>query len=276
MVQRVSYDGEVYRLSTSEQELEADQVIVVTGSYHIPKRHLLAHQLPASILQLDARDYRSPASLPAGPVLVVGSGQSGCQVAEDLFLDHREVHLSVGSAPRSPRRYRGRDVVDWLEHMGHYSMPIAQHSNSLGSSHISFFNDLGINLDQADAVYCRIQSNIDAWIAQQGIQAPEEPAYVPCWEPSPGEDTGLDLSKHPLAAVIRCIGYSSDFRWINAPVFDGSGLPAHHRGVTRSPGLDFIGLPWLHTWGSGRLFGVATDARYLAELIVRRGEHDSS
>ena len=128
-VQRVSYDGEVYRLSTSEQELEADQVIVVTGSYHIPKRHLLAHQLPASILQLDARDYRSPASLPAGPVLVVGSGQSGCQVAEDLFL----------------------------------------------------------NLDQADAVYCRIQSNIDAWIAQQGIQAPEEPAYVPCGSPHQGK-----------------------------------------------------------------------------------------
>jgi len=72
------------------------------------------------------------------------------------------------------------------------------------------------------------------------------------------------------------MGYSSDFRWINAPVFDGSGFPAHHRGVTRSPGLDFIGLPWLHTWGSGRLFGVATDARYLAELIARRGEQDSS
>jgi len=309
-VQRVSHDGEIYRLSTSEQELEADQIIVATGSYHIPKRHPLARQLPASILQVDARDYRNPASLPAGPVLVVGSGQSGCQIAEDLFLDHREVHLSVGSAPRSPRRYRGRDVVDWLERMGYYSMPIAQHSNqqaqrsktnhyltgrdggreinlrywaqqglhlhgrlqSLGSSHISFFDDLGINLDRADAVYCRIRSNIDAWITQQGIRAPEESAYVPCWEPSPGEDTGLDLSKHPLAAVIWCMGYRSDFRWINAPVFDGSGFPAHHRGVTRSPGLYFIGLPWLHTWGSGRLSGVATDARHLAELIAQRGE----
>jgi len=79
-VQRVSYDGEVYRLSTSEQELEADQVIVVTGSYHIPKRHLLAHQLPASILQLDARDYRSPASLPLDPCLwlAVASLEPGC------------------------------------------------------------------------------------------------------------------------------------------------------------------------------------------------------
>lgn len=108
----------------------ADHVVVATGGYHAPRRHLESPRLPSSTLQLDAREYRNAASLPEGPVLVVGSGQSGCQIAEDLFLDGREVHLSVGSVPRSPRRYRGKDVVDWLDRMGYYSMPIDEHHRS--------------------------------------------------------------------------------------------------------------------------------------------------
>ena len=117
-VQRLMSHGNGYHLITSEGELEAEQVVVATGGYHVPRRHPLAERLPLSVLQLDAREYRNPDALPAGPVLVVGSGQSGSQIAEDLFLAGRTVHLSVGSAPRSPRRYRGRDVVDWLDQMG--------------------------------------------------------------------------------------------------------------------------------------------------------------
>ena len=128
-VERLRQHGSSYRLSTSEGEIEADHVVVATGGYHRPRRHPEAQRLPLGVLQLDARDYRNAASLPAGPVLVVGSGQSGCQIAEDLFLAGREVHLSVGSAPRSPRRHRGRDVVDWLDRMGYYAMPISEHSD---------------------------------------------------------------------------------------------------------------------------------------------------
>jgi putative flavoprotein involved in K+ transport len=135
---------------------------------------------------------------------------------------------------------------------------------------IRFEHNLAANLDQADAVYCRIRSSIDSWIQQQGIEAPQEAPYTPCWEPSPGDDPGLDLEATPLAAVIWCTGYSSDFRWIDVPVFDGCGQPAHDRGVTQSPGLYFLGLPWLHTWGSGRFCGVADDAEHLAALISLR------
>ena len=307
-VQRLMHHGTGYRLYTSEGEILADHVVVATGGYHLPQRHADAARLPASILQLDARDYRNPGSLPPGPLLVVGSGQSGAQIAEDLFLAGREVHLSVGSAPRSPRRYRGRDVVDWLDRMGYYAMPISDHPDpravrsktnhyltgrdggreidlraralqgmhlhgrlaSITADQIRFCDDLANNLDQADAVYCRIRSSIDSWIARHGIEAPEEAPFTPCWQPGPAPDPGLDLHARPLAAVIWCTGYRSDFRWIDVPVFDGSGQPAHDRGVTQSPGLYFLGLPWLHTWGSGRFCGVADDAEYLAGLISLR------
>ena len=128
-VQRLTPNGRGYRLITSEGEIEAEQIVVATGGYHQTRRHPLAERLPGSILQLDARDYRNPDALPPGPILVVGSGQSGSQIAEDLFLAGRTVHLSVGSAPRSPRRYRGRDVVDWLDRMGYYTMPISEHAD---------------------------------------------------------------------------------------------------------------------------------------------------
>ena len=307
-VQRLSQTGSGYRLLTSEGEVRAQQVVVATGGYHTPRRHPLAERLPTSVLQLDARDYRNAGSLPEGPVLVVGSGQSGSQIAEDLFLTGRTVHLSVGSAPRSPRMYRGRDVVDWLDRMGYYAMPISEHDDPrsvraktnhyltgrdggreidlrrraieglhlhgrlamISSDRIRFADDLSRNLDQADAVYCRIRSSIDSWIEKQAIEAPSEAPYSPCWQPPDGQDPGLDLTGEPLAAVIWCTGYRSDFSWIDVPVFDGSGQPAHDRGVTQSNGLYFLGLPWLHTWGSGRFCGVKDDALYLARLISLR------
>ena len=297
-----------YRLETSEGLIDAEHVIVATGGYHIPRRHPFAERLPSSVLQIDARSYRNPEALPDGPVLVVGNGQSGSQIAEDLHLAGRSVHLSVGRAPRSPRQYRGKDVVDWLDRMGYYAMPISDHTDpravraktnhyltgrdggrdidlraramegmhlhgrlsSITNNLIGFADDLATNLDQADAVYCRIRSSIDSWIEQEGLDAPMEDAYSPCWQPSPMEDPGIDLSQQPLAAVIWCTGYRSDFSWIDAPVFDGSGNPSHDRGVTQSAGLYFIGLPWLHTWGSGRFCGVSDDARYLGRVISLR------
>jgi len=307
-VRRLQRQGAGYRLETAEGEIEAEQVVVATGGYHRPRRHPSAERLPRAVLQLDARDYRHPDQLPEGPVLVVGSGQSGCQIAEDLFLAGRRVHLSVGSAPRSPRRHRGKDVVDWLDRMGYYAMPIDQHPDpravrtktnhyltgrdggrdidlrrlalqsmvlhgrlgEIGEGRIDFDDQLAAHLDQADAVYSRIRASIDAHISREGLEAPPEPPYEPCWEPPPAHPTSLDLQAEPLAAVIWCTGYGADFSWIDVPVFDGSGMPAHQRGVTASAGLYFIGLPWLHTWGSARFCGVAEDADHLAETIRLR------
>ena len=111
--------------------LHAEQVIVAVGGYHTPTVPACAANLPATIKQLHARDYRNPESLPPGAVLVIGTGQSGCQIAEDLHLAGRTVHLCVGGAPRAPRFYRGRDAVEWLDRMGHYDMPVDAHPSGM-------------------------------------------------------------------------------------------------------------------------------------------------
>ena len=116
-----------FDVSTTAGDCFAEQVVVATGGYHTPRVPRWAERLPEAIAQLHSSQYRNPQSLPPGEVLVVGTGQSGCQIAEDLHLAGRRVHLAVGGAPRTARRYRGRDVVDWLEDMGYYSLPVHEH-----------------------------------------------------------------------------------------------------------------------------------------------------
>ena len=113
-----------FDVATTAGDCSAEQVVVATGGYHTPPSRAWPSACPESIAQLHSSAYRNPDALPAGEVLVVGTGQSGCQIAEDLHLAGRRVHLCVGGAPRTARRYRGRDVVDWLEDMGYYNLPV--------------------------------------------------------------------------------------------------------------------------------------------------------
>ena len=297
--------GGGFRVRTSEGECWAGQVVVASGGYHQPIVPRLAERLPAHILQVHSADYRNPARLPPGKVLVVGSGQSGAQIAEDLHLAGRQVVLAVGDAPRCARFYRGRDVVDWLADMGYYEMPVSQHPlregvrdntnhyvtgrdggrdidlrrfalegmelygvlQALDGDTLRFAPGLAAALDQADRIYNGINASIDKYIAEQGLQAPPGGIYQPVWAPEQ-ERESLSLAGSGISAVIWCIGFAPDFRWLNAPVFTGRGHPVHEQGVTRVPGLYFVGLPWLHTWGSGRFSGVARDAAFLADRIA--------
>ncbi|MEM9220660.1 MAG: MSMEG_0569 family flavin-dependent oxidoreductase [Cyanobacteria bacterium P01_F01_bin.150] len=290
---------------TSLGDFTADQVIVATGAYHTPRIPAMAQRLPDDILQLHSSEYKNPESLPEGPVLVVGTGQSGCQIAEDLHLVGRQVHLCVGSAPRSPRRYRGKDVVDWLDRLGYYDLPIDDHPQGQAVRHktnhyvtgrgggreidlrhfafqgmqlygrlqdikgdrLLFQPNLTENLDQADAVAASIKGTIDEFIAKQGMDAPLESPYHPVWTPLE-EPEALDYHAVGIRTVIWSIGYDMDFSWVEIPVFDGKGYPGHDRGVTSVRGLYFLGLPWLHSWGSGRFSGIARDAQYLADHIA--------
>ena len=302
-----------FDVQTSAGQCSADQVVVASGGYHVPIIPRMAERLPKHILQLHSEQYRNAASLPPGAVLVVGSGQSGAQIAEDLHLEGRQVVLAVGDAPRCARFYRGRDVVDWLADMGYYDMPVHEHPLREGvrdnTNHyvtgrdggrdidlrqfaregmqlhgvltdvedhtLRFKPGLAAALDQADAVYNRINASIDQHIAARGIEAPPGQPYVPVWSPS-AERTTLNLADSGISAVIWCIGFAPDFTWLDAPVFNGRGHPQHVRGVTRQEGLYFLGLPWLYTWGSGRFSGVARDALYLAERIKAHREAVSS
>lgn len=308
-VSRVAWnEGQsLFEITTSIGDYTADQVVIAVGGYHVPKIPRMAERLPESIVQLHSSQYRNPQSLPEGAVLVVGTGQSGCQIAEDLHLAGRKVHLCVGSAPRSPRRYRGKDVVDWLDRMGYYDLSIDEHPQKekvrakanhyvtgrdggreidlrqfalegmqlygrlkhITSRSLEFLENLKHNLDQADAVAESIKKSIDGFIEKNQIEAPVDPPYHPVWQPD-AEVLSLMYDQANFAAVVWCTGYHTDFSWIEVPVFDGRGYPNHERGVTRVQGLYFLGLPWLYTWGSGRFSGIARDAVYLADYIEAR------
>jgi putative flavoprotein involved in K+ transport len=132
-----------------------------------------------------------------------------------------------------------------------------------------FDDDLAQCLDQADQVSESIKTSIDGFIAKQGISAPPEPRYRPVWAP-PRERPDLDYRAAGITSIVWCIGFRTDYSWIDLPVFNGRGQPTHVRGVAPVPGLYFLGLPWLYTWGSGRFSGVARDAEHLAEHIKAR------
>lgn len=296
-----------FDLTTSAGAFTADQVVVASGGYHQPIIPRLAERLPADIVQIHSEQYRNAQQLPPGRVLVVGCGQSGAQIAEDLHLAGREVVLATGNAPRCARFYRGKDVVDWLADMGYYDMPVHEHPlregvrdntnhyvtgrdggrdidlrafalqgmqlygslAGLDGTLLRFEPTLRENLDHADRIYDGINASIDAFIAKKGIDAPPGGVYAPVWQPA-GERVTLDLREAGIGSVVWCIGFAPDFAWLDAPVFNGRGQPAHARGVTAVPGLYFLGLPWLYTWGSGRFSGVARDALFLAEQIEAR------
>jgi len=136
-------------------------------------------------------------------------------------------------------------------------------------SQVCFGSDLERNLDGADAVAQSIRDTVDNYIARARIDAPIEPAYVAPWRPVSNERC-IDLADHGITSVIWCNGYRTDFSWIQVPVFDGRGYPGHDRGITPADGLYFLGLPWLHTWGSGRLSGVARDALHVVQHVEKR------
>ena len=300
---RKGADG-VFELSTSAGAFTADQVVVATGPYHTRSIPALAQRLPEGVEQFHSSGYRNPDQLPDGAVLVVGTGQSGCQIAEDLHLAGRRVHLAVGSAPRVARFYRGRDCVAWLDEMGHYAkgidvfddadavrmrvnhyvtgrdggrdidlrafardgMRLYGHLTGVSGTRLEFADDLKVSLDHADAVAEGIKDAIDAHIATSGIAAPPEARYVPVWEPveQPRE---LDLAEAGITSVIWSTGFRRDHRWVEIPAFDGRGYPMHWRGATSCPGLYFLGLPWQYSWGSGRFEAVGRDAEFLANHI---------
>jgi putative flavoprotein involved in K+ transport len=278
-----------FELSTTDGEFTAGQVVIATGAHHIPRIPRCAERLPSYIEQVASADYCNPDELAEGDVLVVGSGQSGCQIAEELHRAARTVHLCVGGAPRTARRYRGRDVAAWLDEIGIDSaghcvsgldggrevdlrrlaregMRLYGRLLDIEDAVLTFAPDLKRNLDAADAAADAIKDGIDEHIAARGIDAPAEARTSAAWVPGV-QPRLLDVEAAGIQSVVWCTGFDTDYGWVQAPIFDGRGRPCHERGVTDVPGLYLVGLPGRHTRGSGRFTGIARDAEYLAELI---------
>ena len=296
-----------FTLETSEGRINATNLIVTIGTHQHPNIPPWDANLRSGVLAMHTRDYRRPAQLPDGAVLVVGSGQSGCQVAEDLHRAGRDVHLSIGNAGRIPRRYRGRDILDWDIVTGYFDLRVDDHPNGeairfkahphlsgrdggrtidlrqmaldgvrlhgrvlgVDGGALQLSDDLAETLDGVDNFCQEAMDNIDDFIERNGLDSPVEYVASVAWQPEDPQ-TLLDLARERISTIIYATGFRYDFGWSDLPVFDTRGYPNYRRGVTEIPGLYFCGLHWMETQGSGLFYGVGRDAEYVVGHLLEQ------
>jgi putative flavoprotein involved in K+ transport len=300
--------GAGFLVRTDDGVYSAHQVIVATGALQRPFVPAWGADLPPGVAQIVPYTYRNPAALPPGAVLVVGSGQSGCQIAEELRRAGRAVYLSVSRSWGVPRRYRGRDISSWFRPVGWWSqtvddlppgsragLPNPQLTGAGGGHDLTaytlaragvvllgrlsgvrdgkaiFAPDLATNLAQGDEQARRFLGSIDDYIRAEGLDAPAE-GFPSCLVPSdeliPAAPEEVDLTDAGIGTVVWATGYRPDLGWVRLPVLDAAGYPVQRRGVTAEPGLYFLGLDWLHKRSSGLFGGMCDDAVYLASVIA--------
>jgi putative flavoprotein involved in K+ transport len=293
------------------QLIEAATVVVATGGFQAPSVPRIAASLPPDILQLHSSRYRSPDQLPPGGVLVVGTGASGQQIADELYRAGRAVFLSVGRHKKAPRRYRGRDIVWWLEQLGVYDETVdsaearrrvmSEPTNALSGANggtvldlhrfaadgvvllgrlrgvsgaaLRLGSDLRENLSAADRALAKLKTRIDQLIRQRGIAAPaaEDDPFLSLSPSAIRDRSTLDLRKERISTVLWATGYRNDLGWIDLPILDDHGEVIHRRGLTRERGLGFAGLRWQHKRRSHFIVGAAEDAAYVAAHLVDPG-----
>ena len=296
-----------YLLSTNSGAIEAANVVIATGPYQLPVIPAMSMQVPNNIFQVHSNAYRNPAQLPPGAVLVVGSGASGCQIADDLNQSGRQVHLSVGRHSRVPRRYRGKDFAYWgaalkrpeqivdtvpahlrkgsevlltgtnggydvdLRAMAARGVVLLGRLQGIKDSELILAEDLTQNLAKGDESLENFKRAVDDYVTKNGLDFPAE--REPGVEPNiPSPVSRLNLKDAGIGAIVWASGFSCDFDFVKLPIFDESGEPVHRRGVTQFPGIYFLGLRWLYKRKSAFLLRAsgAEDAVYLAEQIAAR------
>jgi putative flavoprotein involved in K+ transport len=235
-----------FRLSTAERTYTARQVVVATGPFQTPFTPPLAAGLDASVTQVHSAAYRSPDALPEAPTLVVGGGNSGFQIAEELATT-RPVELSVGSAyPALPQRLLGRDLFWWL--------------TRLGLMRVTAESRLGRRLQTRETLIGTGRRGLQ----RAGVR------FRPRLLDAAGRTLRFaDGSSSEVAVVVWATGYRPDYSWIDVPGVLRDHKVVHSRGVTDVPGLYFLGLPWQHTRGSALLGFVADDAAHVAAHVGR-------
>jgi putative flavoprotein involved in K+ transport len=300
----VTPDG-VFVVRTATGEMRAAVVVLATGAYQRPHRPEAAGTLPPDLLQLDTEAYKNPNALPSGAVLIIGSGQTGCQLAEEICEAGRDVFLACGRAPWAPRRIEGRDLIAWIAettffdttpaqlpntqarlvanvqatghgggHDLHYRVLQAMGVNLLGhfrgadGRRASFASDLADSVAFGDARYNDLRALIASTRATAGLRAPEMP------DPAPFRADARDsLDLRRFGAVIFTSGFRPDYRsWVAFPdAFDELGFPTHSDGAsTVVDGLFFVGVHFLRKRKSSLLMGVGEDATLVARTIAER------
>jgi putative flavoprotein involved in K+ transport len=225
--------------------IEVDQVVVATGPFQVPRIPAFAADLGPDVFQTHSTGYRNPADLPAGRVLIVGGGNTGFQIAQELAATH-EVHLAVGSRQTPlPQRFLGRDLFWWLE--------------KTRVLHKTVDSRLGQRMRDRDTLI----GSSPRSAKRHGVNMKPRAVGVSGRTVNFADESTLDVD-----AVIWATGYRFDHSWIELPVADEDGTLRHRRGVTDVPGLYFLGLPWQHTRGSALLGWVKDDAEFIADEIA--------
>ncbi|TIP72970.1 MAG: FAD-dependent oxidoreductase [Mesorhizobium sp.] len=291
-----------FQVETSDGAIEARSVVAATGAFQHP---VIPAVVPrdAGPVQIHSSAYRNPGQLPEGAVLVVGSGSSGVQIADELQRSGRRVYLSVGPHDRPPRAYRERDFCWWLGVLGKWDaqapapgtehvtiavsgarggetidfrrlaaqgMTLVGRTESFKHGTMIFAPDLARNIARGDANYMSVLDEADAYVARNGLDLPEEPGARKIG-PDPQCVTDpildLDLAEAGISSIIWATGFTVDYSWLKLDVFDEKGKPRHQRGVSSEPGIYFLGLPWQSRRGSSFIWGVWHDAQHLADHI---------
>jgi putative flavoprotein involved in K+ transport len=304
-VERLRTSGDGYALDTGADTIRSRVVVVATGAYQRPHVPPAARGLPPGLPVLDVSQYRNPAELPDGAILVVGSGQSACQIAEELALSGREVLMACGRAPWCPRRPGGRDIFDWLldtpffdqrpeelpspaarlganpqvsgaggGHDLHYrtldslGVRLGGHLAGADERAVGFAPDFAATLAAGDDAYRGLRELMFGVCDAAGRERPDLP------DPSPLEPRPLDsVPVRELGAVVVAAGFRTRYtEWIDIPgIVDAQGFPLHSEGESVvAPGLHFVGVHFLRRRRSSLLFGVGDDATATADLIAAR------
>jgi putative flavoprotein involved in K+ transport len=300
---RSGADG--FAITTSNGDWQSRAVVIATGACSTPYRPDMASRLAPGILQVVPSDYRTPDQLPPGGVLVIGASSTGLQLAEEIHASGRPVTISVGEHTRMPRRYRGRDIYEWMNAAGILDDLAADTANLssarrqaslqlIGSAEnrdldleilrrrgvrlvgrlagiehtrARFDSDLGQSMARSHARMLRVLGRIDRHIEQMGLSSECEDAAVFDEIKADGVRWSLDLPDVGIRTVIWATGYVRRYPWLYLPVIDGRGELVHEGGVTAIPGLYALGLTFLRRRRSAFIDGCGDDADELAPLI---------
>ena len=291
-----------FLLSTSAGAWRARAGVIATGHCDKPSMPVIAQTAGYHSLGLHSSQYRSPAALPPGKVLVVGASASGVQIADELCRSGREVILAVGRHTRLPRTWRDRDIHWWLQQTGMLSQRTSEFASleaamrepapqlvgrpdraevdlaalqtrgvrlagrvvATEGGNVVFADDLAASVAQADAKQQRVLEQIDAWAGLRAGSSRPDIASVDLSRPAPGR---LSSATDGIGAVIWATGYRRDLGWLKLPVRTPEGELAHQNGITSIPGLYALGFRLLRKRDSHFIGGVGSDAEAIAGEI---------